>query len=504
MIADEGDQGAREGAALWKHAFAAIEKSARAKEFLRPVHETFACEIVSPTSVPESIKRYEVVCLFEVKKPAASLWDRLQAYVNGGGRLIVIPGGTEMDREQFNKNGEEVKLLPGTLEKLVDAPAEAKGGVFLQPVSGRHPFTKPFIEWNRAGQFEFNAPGRSTSFRRYWEVKPIEGRGLPIINFADKEQRPFLLENEVGSGGKVMMFATPFDDRKLENKLESWNNLLNMELGHGMVIFDQACWYLGGKSSLTSDVNFICGKPVQAPLLGGFTDKQYVLKGPPGLTLSETKIPPTEGRLLTVPQATHPGNYRVEGESGTVVAGFSVNIDSGEFNLAQRAGDGYRGITWGRRCVGPGNRASLAGCRERWPRPSNRAVAVADDGCAADTCGRKCAGQQVLQARGENGGRNDGCANADARVGPNHDGSEQLERRSQSRISAARSASKGLCSRCGLRKNAMFSLYDIHQPPDPRDIDNHLIPMRQREIIGRHDAGSCQQDRAVRKRVIAA
>ena len=127
------------------------------------------------------------------------------------------------------------------------------------------------------------------------------------------------------------MFATPLDNRCSKKNDKPWSNIW-IDSSFGLVLVDQACLYLVGGTG-AGEVNFTCGKPVLVRLLSPGGEKQYQLKGPSTLTLSETKLPAPEGPLLAVPQANQPGNYAVTGEEGATVAAFSLNVAVEQSNL---------------------------------------------------------------------------------------------------------------------------------------------------------------------------
>jgi hypothetical protein len=325
----------------WEAVFGAIEEAAAKESKPRPLNETLRCEVV-PTKAVEagasSEKRldellgpHDIVCLYQAKKPSQNLWAGLQRYVNGGGNLIVVPGGAEVELKEFNAEGTKAGLLPGTLVKLIDAA----DGVKLKEFKPTHALTKPFAQWQRSREFDFNQKDHLPEFRRYWEVTP-DAQGVAVMSYADAGPHPALLEREVGRG-RVLMFTTPLDNRLLEKSARPWSNIWN-ESSFGLVLVDLASMYMVGGAGV-GDVNFFSGKPVLVPLLRRDGEKQYQLKGPPGLTLSETKVAAPEGRLLSVPQATHPGNYTVVGEGGKTVTAFSVNIPAEESQLDRVPGE---------------------------------------------------------------------------------------------------------------------------------------------------------------------
>ncbi len=322
----------------WIDLFRARENSGEV-----PLHETLRCEVVKPSEVEkwnmadhpsdDPLRAHAIICLYQLMKaPSPKLWGRLRNYVQKGGSLIFVPGGDEVPTDELKKmndEGRQAGLLPATLVTLLDAPGGENAKVYFKPFPS-HDLTKKFLEWQRSGEYDVTRGKARPFFRRYWEAIPIDKEITSIIAYQDEKSHPALLERDAGHG-RVLMFTIPLDIRRFKDSSE-WNNIWTDESGFGVVLVDLACRYLA-KGSDIGEVNFVCGKPVLTTLLSSGNDKQYQLKGPAGLALSETKVAVPEGRLLAVPQATQPGNYSVVGEKGESVAAFSVNADAGESRL---------------------------------------------------------------------------------------------------------------------------------------------------------------------------
>jgi hypothetical protein len=317
----------------WRRVFRSIPAE-------RPLNQTFRCDVERTDIVdrawkegddkPDPLLRYRIACIYQPTKPLSPrLWGRLARFVRDGGNLIVVPPMQDMERADlaaFNREGEA--LLPSTLVKIVDAPPNRD--VFWQAFDEKHPLTRKFADWAKSSTPELTQGPLRPSVRRYWDVQPKSDANV-ILRYddGDKDQhpRPALLERTVGKG-RVFQFTIPLEGSN------DWDNYWTTEIVFGLALVDQVCLYLTPDHA-ADDVNFVCGHPVEVPLLSQDNSKQYQLKGPVGLTLSETKVPaPGEGRrLLTVPQATHPGNYELRGEGDRIAAAFSVTTPPEESRL---------------------------------------------------------------------------------------------------------------------------------------------------------------------------
>ena len=213
----------------------------------------------------KELEGYQVVCLFEAGNPSPALWGNLKAYVEGGGGLIIVPAGEEIDtpegRKRFNDEVAARKLLPATLEKLETVPADAVGVNWLGEFDGNHPLLLPFREWSRSSDPDFANPVRRPFVNRYWKVKPLEKEGA-IASYADRDKSPALVEKTL-ERGRVVLFTVVLDDRRF-GKDRRWHNYWN-ESSFGLVLVNQVARYLAGDVS-AEEVNFLCGQLVSVPL----------------------------------------------------------------------------------------------------------------------------------------------------------------------------------------------------------------------------------------------
>jgi hypothetical protein len=294
----------------------------------------FSCAVMTPAEVAkltdEQFRSYRVICLFQVKRPEAILWERLHRFVTQGGGLAVVPAGADWlaaDRQEFNRGGSAQGLLPALFEELTPPLKER---LAWAPFHGRHPLMAPFQRWSRNANPDFSTNRLKPAVWRYWKISPRQGAGSPSLTVAAYANNdPTLQERAVGKG-KVLLFTTPLDARRLEPDVVGsprWHTYWDYS-SFGLVLADQSCRHLAGDSSVP-EVNYRCGQPVRLSLLSR-ADPPYVLEGP-GLATAETNLPaPEADGTLFVPQAIEPGNFQVRTPAKQILAGFSLQIPTEE------------------------------------------------------------------------------------------------------------------------------------------------------------------------------
>jgi hypothetical protein len=323
---------------IWEAAFKVRLKSKPA--------EAFECDVLTPEKADKltvkDLERYRVVCLFETTNPSPALWDNLKAYVQGGGGLIIIPAGEELEKADllkgFNDAAAARKLLPARLEKIVTVP-ENRAGVIWKGADtqfdGNHPLLLPFREWSRSADPDFARPGLRPFVNRYWKVLPLEKEGI-IVSYADKDQSPALVEKSLDRG-RVVLFTVVLDGRRFDNDKRDWHNYWK-DSSFGLVLVNQVAGYLAGDIS-TQELNFPCGQLVTVPLPPETAPRAvFRLDGPdPDLADSERTIQAPkdlgEPPSLVLPQAVAPGNFRLLDRLDQRAAAFSLNVRPEESQL---------------------------------------------------------------------------------------------------------------------------------------------------------------------------
>jgi hypothetical protein len=308
------------------------KKDARIWRLALDTAREFRCDVLPTTQtanldVKDLLAKYRAVCLIDVNRPDAGLWAMLEAYVQKGGQLAVVPGA-DLVPAAYNKDPAARRLLPAEFRALLDAPTAE--GVPWTEGGPPHHFLEPFREWRKNASVDFYQPEFLPRARHFWSVAPDEKNATVIVTYADREKHPALVERTVGDG-RVLLFTTGFDGRLVKDH-PWWNNYL--ESSFYPVLVNEAVRYLAGDAEAVN-LNFLSGQPVQVTLPPESRDLLYSLEGP-DLSGSAASVPRGgDQRVLAIPQAVAPGNYTLRDGSGRVTAGFSVNVRPEECQLTR-------------------------------------------------------------------------------------------------------------------------------------------------------------------------
>jgi hypothetical protein len=309
-------------------------KDARIWRLALDTAHNFHCDVLATEKArklepKELLARYKTVCLIDVNRPDSELWAMLEATVQKGGRLAVVPGA-DLDPESYNKDAAARRLLPAEFRTLLTSRDEA--GTPWKEDGPPHLFLAPFRDWKRTASVDFYKPELLPRALHYWEVAPVEKGGTVIVTYADRERHAALVERAVGEG-RVLLFTTGFDGRRV-NERAWWNNYLETGSSFYPVLVNLAMGYLAGDLDPVS-FNFISGQPVLVSLPPEAREPLYSLEGP-GLPGTEASIPrQADQAQLQITQAVVPGNFTVRDGNGRAVAGFSVNVRSEESQLTR-------------------------------------------------------------------------------------------------------------------------------------------------------------------------
>lgn len=291
---------------------------------------TFHCEVITQTEASKlnekALRKYAAVCVFQTV-PDAALWTKLGGYVRNGGGLMLVPGGGEIRRQQFNAEGMKAGLLPGTLNKIEQIPPDRP----LRRWSGfrvQHPIPAFFQKTLDNADPDYGKRQSWPGVYSYWIVEPAAEDTLIMATYADGPRHPALLDRAAGRG-HVILFTTPLDTRELD-KNRYWHNY--WESSFGLVLIDRACRYLAGDSTFP-ELNYFCGQTPRIGLPSPRPPPPWTLDGP-GLAVAETNVKADEGEdRLTLPQASAAGNYAVRDGSQHFFAGCSLNVRPQESEL---------------------------------------------------------------------------------------------------------------------------------------------------------------------------
>jgi hypothetical protein len=287
--------------------------------------EEFQCEVRMPADVagqrPADLQPFRCICLLNVAKPPALLWQLLEQYVKEGGGLAVMPGGAETMTGAYADTPEANLLMPGKLVRILGAPGGK--GVAWREIPSSLGLLAPFREFSKQLRIDFER--FPPAVQRYWEVQPAQTNSFAVVSYADDKNRPALLERTLDPHllrGKVVLFTTPMDTRHLESA-DAWNDYVKTSFY--LVLSSVTVGYLSGDAE-ERVLNFRSGQPITVPLPASGRFSNYLLEGP-GLDKEHTLVRrPENQNEVVLNQAVTPGNYVLRGGNGDAVARFSVNL----------------------------------------------------------------------------------------------------------------------------------------------------------------------------------
>jgi hypothetical protein len=287
--------------------------------------EEFQCDVRSPIDVasqrPQDLQAYRCICLVNVAKPPALLWQLLEQFIKDGGGLAVMPGGTQLLTSAYADTREANLLMPGKLVGIIKAP-NAKGAVW-RDIPSSHGLLAPFREFSKQLGVDFER--FPPAAYRYWEVQPAETNSYVVVSYSGDKKRPALLERTFDPHlllGKVVLFTTPMDTSHIDTT-EAWNDYVKTSFY--LVLSSVSVGYLSGDAEERA-LNFRSGQPVSVALPVKARYSTYLLEGP-GLNKDQAVVRrPDNQNEVVLTQAVAPGNYVLRGGNGDPVAHFSVNL----------------------------------------------------------------------------------------------------------------------------------------------------------------------------------
>lgn len=254
---------------------------------------------------PAQLAAFEAIVFAGLIQPNTDVWDKASAYVESGGKLVVVPGADELLANGRDKPppGYDNKLLPGTFKKWMEIDRVEPGAMWTWDALKAHPLLNDFREWQKNPRIDFVA-NRPQSWG-YWEVEPRDKPSV-IVPYADNpepdQRRPALLEKSVGQTGKVFLFTTPMDGRfdARTGAFRTRTGFTNDYAGSSffLVLANLTLRYLTGDAE-DANYNYISGQNVfiKWPLDAAARSKYYFLSGP-DLSDKDAEIIRPEGETL--------------------------------------------------------------------------------------------------------------------------------------------------------------------------------------------------------------
>ena len=261
---------------------------------------------------PRDFDGRALIVLDEVAPPTGPVGARLRALIDGGGGLIVVPGGSRTETWP----AEWRALLP-TIGQVVDRTDDAGGT--LSSVDYAHPIFEIFNA-PRSGDFS------TARFYRYRALTPQTGTTV-LARFDDGS--PALVERLV-SRGKVLTWASTLDSYWTNLPLQPVFLPFVHQLGkHAGRYADPRPWYTAGDvldlsrhGELTAP--FLAGR-------GADSTTELVLDAPSG---ARERVTATgANHMITLREQ---GFYELRGRDTPVGAGrpIAVNVDPAESDLS--------------------------------------------------------------------------------------------------------------------------------------------------------------------------
>jgi hypothetical protein len=321
----------------------------------------YSCDLMPTDAFLEAklsvLSKYEAVIFAGLVQPSPDLWDKATLYVEGGGKLVVDPGGSELlvdgrDKPPPGYDNHNNKLLPGAFKKWIVVDRFKPGVTWTWNALKAHPLLNDFRNWVQnpyVGDKQIDFIANRPQAWGYWEVTPRDKIDV-IVSYADSDdadtRRPALLEKQVGKTGRVLLFTTPMDGKyRAGANLKTDPDLLNdyAATSFQLVLVSNAFRYLIG--AIEDEVlNYPNGQSVRLkfPLDAAARSKTYYLSGP-DLSDKESEIirGETETTVTLGPdRLKSAGNYSLQSDPSDKKPelkpwrdGFSLNPPAEESNL---------------------------------------------------------------------------------------------------------------------------------------------------------------------------
>ena len=203
--------------------------------------QEFDCTVKAADPVPD-FAGHEAVTLLDVKAPSSDLVKKLLAYVEGGGKLMLIPEGPESnDARGETYNGLSDVLVPvrfgglTTWEPKENDPKRRYGVPWKldDDADLKHPLLAPLREFKRKGNVDVFDPNRRRVAAKWREVTKVPANAVVVAAFDNADdpadRAPALIEWRVEKG-TVLLLTTRFDMTAGDER-GFWNDYTRLD-GH--------------------------------------------------------------------------------------------------------------------------------------------------------------------------------------------------------------------------------------------------------------------------------
>jgi hypothetical protein len=286
-----------------------------------PVVPTTA--VVEPTSRISNmdLAKYGHMVLFNPRSLSADDADRLLAWVDGGGGLLMVLGPAAQSAEAIESNG-LASLVPGKIKRMSRRDWDDRSMV-LSPVIENHPiwsvFERPIRE----------IPWVNYPVFRHWDLENLPPTASEIAKLTGSE-KPGMVERIEGQG-RILVMTFPYPEPEATAQSEPWSEMFttSADAWPGFAMFVGTARYLATHNK--HPVNYTIDSVALLDNNASQYPKVYELFNPQGEVV---RVEAAE-ELVSFPFTRQPGQYRLRGlrPRGPVVRGFSVNIDRSEISL---------------------------------------------------------------------------------------------------------------------------------------------------------------------------
>ncbi len=292
----------------------------------------YAVEVRPVQDVPRiDLTKYAQVTLFEVAEPTKEVWDALDDYVRKSGKVIVVPGGPEMNVERYRTDS-AAKVLPRKFSKWYDVPVADPAITWpWRTLSELRPMLKKFRDYQGETDFFEKEPPITRGFWKVDDGSP-DRVVVPYNDAADPTQRsPAVLALRTGGErDAVLQFTVP---------LGAGGSKYHNYGGAGwfyLVLVNEAVRSLTGDAE-DATFNYVNGEFVPAHWPAGDAKLAYYLSGP-DVSPNDAVLKRT-GDAATVylkaDKTVSAGNFGVTAEDGSWRDAFSLNAPAAESNLTR-------------------------------------------------------------------------------------------------------------------------------------------------------------------------
>jgi hypothetical protein len=295
--------------------------------------QEFECVVQTPDKVKD-LSGYEAVTLISLKDPTP-LAEKLKAYVEAGGKLLIAPG---INVDKYT----EFDLMPATLGIVKDwtddlDPAKRKG-LSWKLDNDRdlaHPLLAPFREWKKMPNINlFKETGKVHAWKHY-EIKDKHADAVVAVTYDDGEddptkRRPAVLERNIGRG-KVLLLTTRIDVQAEDETppIPRWNDYWRTVNTSWNKVFPR---YLAGSPD-DAVYNLPTGQDVLVALPVREGKPPVFVLGGPGVSGKEATPPVGEKQAefrLTRPLTLNPGEFRLRIKDGPWEERYSLSVPADE------------------------------------------------------------------------------------------------------------------------------------------------------------------------------